>query len=51
MVLPEDGDNKRQNVSEYQSNSMTCCMKDSALNVGLIEDKINYEYNAFYVQY
>jgi hypothetical protein len=27
------------------------CMKDSALSVGLIEDKINYEYNALYVQY
>jgi hypothetical protein len=28
------------------------CMKDSTLNVGLIEDKINYyEYNALYEQY
>ena len=43
MVLPEDGDNEHQNASEYQSNSMTWCMKDSALSVGLKEDKINLQ--------
>ena len=51
MVLPEDGNNEHQNALEYQSNSMTLCMKDSAVSVGLREDKINYEHNAQYVQY
>jgi hypothetical protein len=30
---------------------MTGCMKDGALSVGLIEDKINYEHSAWYVQH
>ena len=51
MLLHEDVDSKGQNMLEYQSNGGTWCMKHSALNVGLIEDKINYEYNAQYVQY
>jgi hypothetical protein len=28
------------NTSDYQSNSVTWCMKDSALSVGLTEDKL-----------
>jgi hypothetical protein len=51
MVVPEDGDNERQNASEYYSNSMTWCMKDSALSASLTEHKINYEHNAEYVEY
>ena len=51
MVLLEDGDNEHQNASQYQSNSVTWCMKDSALSVGLTEDKINYEHNAQYGEY
>jgi hypothetical protein len=51
MVLPEDGDNERQNASEYWSNSMTWCINDSALSVGLTEDKIHYEHNAQYAKY
>ena len=47
MVLPEDGNNEGQNASEQQSNSVTSC----ALSAGLIEDKIKYDHNAWYVQY
>ena len=39
MVLPEDSADKCQNTAEYYSNSVTWCMKDSALSVGLIKEK------------
>jgi fructose-bisphosphate aldolase class 1 len=42
MVLLEDGNNEHQNALDYLSNSVTWCMKDSAVSVGLTEDKINY---------
>jgi ribosomal protein L35AE/L33A len=48
MVLTKDGRNERRNASEYLSNSVTWCMKDSAYSFGLIEDKINYEHNTGY---
>ena len=31
----EDGENESRNVSEYYSNKVTWCMKDSALSLGL----------------
>jgi hypothetical protein len=40
-ALPEDGDKERRNASEYESYSVTWCVKNSALNVGVTED-INY---------
>jgi len=39
LVLPEDGANERQNVSEYKSNSVSWCTKDSALSDGLMKAK------------
>jgi hypothetical protein len=41
-ALPEDGDKERRNASKYESNSVTWCVKDSALNVGVTGDTINY---------
>jgi hypothetical protein len=49
MVLPEDGDSEQRNASEYSSNIVTWCMKDSALSAGLIEDKINHTVSIFRV--
>jgi hypothetical protein len=38
-ALSEDGADECQNLLEYQSKSMTCCMKDGAVSVGLMKTK------------
>ena len=35
MVLPEYGADEHRNALEYLSNSVTWCMKDRALRIGL----------------
>ena len=40
LVLLEDGADYLRNVSGYQSNSVTWCMKQSALTVGLMKVKL-----------
>jgi len=39
MALPEDGADERRQAPEYYSNSVTWCMKDGALSVGLMQAK------------
>jgi len=34
IVFPEDGAGEQRKASEYYSNSVTVCMKDSAMSVG-----------------
>jgi hypothetical protein len=34
LALPEDGADEPRNAPEYQTNSVTWCMKDGALSAG-----------------
>jgi len=47
MLLPEDGTDDLRNASEYKSNSVTWCMKETALIIVLMKAKLKIKCHVY----